>query len=258
MKQLLISLCAASLVLASCGTGKKLQAANAQIASLDSQVATLNSQNAALSSKLSDCDKQSSQLKTENVQYAKEAEDCRKAKEAIAQKMDNLNRNLAEHGTSMEKIRQKISDALAQFHDAGAEVTYKNGLVYISMQDKLAFASGSTKLNDNGRQVLSVVADALNEFPKITAIVVGNADSMAIRKAYKDNWSLSTERANTVVRVLRDTYSIDPARLTAAGKSKYAPLGDNATPEGRAKNRRTDIILNPDISRLWEMMENKQ
>lgn len=124
------------------------------------------------------------------------------------------------------------------------------------MEDKLAFPIGSTKLSDNGRQIISVVADVLNDNPGVSVIIVGNTDTIKVSKGFADNWSLSTERANSVVRVLRDTYSINPARLTAAGRGKYNPIADNATIEGRAKNRRIEIIINPDLSRLWELSEN--
>lgn len=256
MKHSLFMLAMFILILSSCGPGKKLKNANSQIESLNGQVATLNSQVSDLNTKSAACESQVTQLKTENIQYGKEAEDCRKAKAAIAQRMDNLNNALAERGTSMKEIREKIQLALKQFDDAGASVTYKNGLVHISMPDKLAFASGSTKMSDDGRQIISVVSDVLHDNPGVSAIIVGNTDSVAVSIAYRDNWSLSTERANAIVRVLRDTYQVDPSRLTAAGKGKYDPVADNSTTEGRAKNRRTEIILNPDLSRLWELSEN--
>jgi chemotaxis protein MotB len=245
------------LLFASCGTSKELNSANMKNQSLDSTVKVLNGLVADQKAKLADDNNKIAQLKMENQKYGQEAQDCRAAKAAIAQKVENLNKALAEHGTSMKEIRRKAAEALNKFEDAGVDVTYKNGLVYISMQDKLLFPSGSTKINDQGRQALSVVADVLNDYKGVTAIVVGNTDSIQIRKSYKDNWSLSTERANTIVRVLRDNYSINPARLTAAGKSKYDPVASNATAEGRAKNRRTDIILNPDLSRLWELIDKE-
>ena len=122
------------------------------------------------------------------------------------------------------------------------------------MQDQLMFPSGSTRLNDQGRQALSVIADALTEYKHLTVYVVGNTDTVKVAKKWTDNWSLSTERANTIVRVLRDLYGADPYRIVSAGRGKYDPIADNSTEEGRAKNRRIDIVLNPDLSRLWGMM----
>jgi chemotaxis protein MotB len=100
------------------------------------------------------------------------------------------------------------------------------------------------------------VAQVMRDFPRVTCIIVGNTDTISI-KGIADNWSLSTERANAVVRILHYTYSINPARLTAAGKGKYSPIASNATPEGREKNRRIEIIFNPDIDRLWELTKSK-
>jgi chemotaxis protein MotB len=257
MKKTIIPVVLSALIFSSCGTSKKLDTANAQIATLNSQITTLNEQNTVLNTKLSDCNKQTAQLKEENIQYGKEAEDCRKAKEAAAKRWETLNKNLEEQGTSMEEIRAKAAKALSAFHDANIEVTYKNGLVYISMQDQLMFPSGSTKMQDMGRQALSVVADVLAEFPHVHAIVVGNTDTLKVIRGFKDNWSLSTERANTIVRILRDNYGADPSRLTSAGRGKYNPVASNDTPEGRAKNRRTDIIINPDLDRLWYLSQKQ-
>jgi len=247
MRRSILTLAVPALLLASCGPGKKLQSANAQIESLNSQVTNLNS-------KISENEKQITQLKTENIRYGKEAEDCRKTKAAIAQKLDNLNKNLAERGTSMKQIQEKMEAAIGKFEDAGADVTYKNGLVHINFQDRFFFKSGSSAIGVNGRLALNTVAEVLRENPGVTAIIVGNTDTTHV-KGIADNWSLSTERANAVVRVLQDVYYINPARLTAAGRGKYNPVADNSTAEGREKNRRIEIILNPDLSRIWELME---
>ncbi len=255
MNRLIIAIPAAAILLSSCGTGKKLETANQQIQSLNGQVATLNQQHADDQKVHADDQKVIDQLKTQNLQYGREAEDCRKMQAARAKRLDNLNRNLAEHGTSMEELRAKASAALGQFRDAGAEISYKNGMVFISM-NKLLFPPGSTTISDEGRQALSVVADVLADYPGVTATIIGDTDSLAIRRSFTDNFSLSTERANAIVRILRDNYQVDPVRLTAAGRGRYHPVADNATAGGRARNRRIDIILNPDLSRIWAMMEN--
>lgn len=247
MKQMFFYFSLAGLVLTSCVSKKKLEAASAQVESLHAQVDSLVKINQSGQQFIS-------QLKAENIQYGQEAQDCKKAKEAYSARVDAFNKTLEENGTSMEQIRAKIENSLATFKDAGITSKYKNGLVYISMQDKLMFPSGSVKLNDEGRQALSVIADVLNEYKHIVVYVVGNTDSVKIFKGFKDNWSLSTERANTIVRVLRDQYGADPYRIVSAGRGKYDPVADNGTEEGRAQNRRIDIVLNPDLSRLWGMM----
>jgi chemotaxis protein MotB len=129
-----------------------------------------------------------------------------------------------------------------------------DGMVYVSMPDKFLFPSGSSTVGVKGKEGLAVIAEVMQEYPNTEAIIVGNTDTTHV-KGKADNWSLSTERANAVVRILKDTYHIDPARLTAAGRGKFKPVASNATPEGREMNRRIEIILIPDLSGLWEMLD---
>jgi chemotaxis protein MotB len=249
MKKSIFAFGVATIMLASCVSSKKYKSATTQIDNLNGQVATLNT-------KVEDCDKQVAQLKTENIQYGKEAEDCRKAKEAIKQRMDNLNNALAEQGTSMKEIQEKIEKDFKPFEDLGATVTYENGLVHINFTDKFFFKQGSSTVGPYGRVSLNTVAQVLRDFPRVTCYIVGNTDTLHV-KGVADNWSLSTERANAVVRILADLYNINPVRLTSAGKGKYNPVASNDTPEGREKNRRIEIIFNPDLEKLWELSKSK-
>lgn len=249
MKQSILVMAAAGLLFASCGTSKKLEQATNEL----NQAKEVNSQQAQ---KITAYESDIKQLKEENIRYSKEAEDCRKAKEAIAQRAENLNKALADEGTSMQEIRARAAMALQRFEDQGATVTYKNGLIHINFTDDFFFKSGSSFIAPRGREALNTVAQTLRENPRLTCFIVGNTDTISV-KGKADNWSLSTERANAVVRVLHYTYNINPKRLTSAGKGKYNPVASNDTPEGREKNRRIEIILNPDIDRLWELAEKK-
>jgi chemotaxis protein MotB len=228
------------------------------VTQLNSQVNQLNGQVTGLNSSVSARAAQIAQLQNQNAVAMQEASDCRRAREAVAARMEEFNQALAANGTSMKEIRRKAEEALIQFANAGVEVSYKNGLVYISMQDELLFKPGSAKLGKNGQEALTVVARVLNENPNLKIYVIGNTDSIKVTRGFTDNWSLSTERANTVVRVLRDQYQVTMDRVTSAGRGKYAPVADNETEEGRAKNRRTDIILNPDLSRFWDLVDKQQ
>jgi chemotaxis protein MotB len=252
MKATLLTLATGVILMAttSCGTGKKLKASTAQNDSLRTVISDQNT-------KLSGYENDINQLNQKNAATAKSVEDCNKEKEAISKRADELNKTLTDQKNSMEQIRKQAAEALNKFQGSGVEVTTKDGLVYISMQDKLLFNSGSAQLGKEGKEALSIVGQVLNSNPGVKVTVVGNTDSIDIKKAYKDNWSLSTERANSIVRILRDSYEVDPARLTASGRSKYDPVEDNMSPEGRAKNRRTDIILNPDLSKLWSLVETE-
>jgi chemotaxis protein MotB len=238
-------------ILISCGPSKKLKQSRAETARVTAQLDSANA-------KITDLNGQVSNLTAQNADLTKKVNDCVVTTDDIRKQKEQLEAALAEQGTSMKEIKDKVAEALNKFEGKGVEVTYKNGLVYISMQDKLLFKQGSAQLGKEGKEALSTVAEVVNQSPNVKIIVMGNTDSVSISKGFKDNWSLSTERANSVVRILRDQYEVDPARLTAAGRSKYGPVADNSTEEGRSKNRRTEIILNPDLSKLWELMEAKQ
>jgi chemotaxis protein MotB len=249
MKQSILLLAITGIIFSSCVSSKKYKNANAQIDNLNGQVATLTT-------KVADDEKQISQLKTENIQYGKEAEDCRKAKEAVKKRLDNLDAVLAEQNNSMKKIKENIEKDFKPFKDIGATVTYDDGLVHINFTDKFFFKEGSSTIATQGRVSLNTVAQVLRDFPRVTCYIVGNTDTLHV-KGKADNWSLSTERANAVVRILSDVYNINPARLTSAGKGKYSPVASNDTPEGREENRRIEIIFNPDLEELWELSEKK-
>jgi chemotaxis protein MotB len=268
MRNLMIGLVVlTSLVMISCGPSKELISTRAKVDSLgnvvnqlNGQIGQLNTQVNQLNGSVSSGNTQITQLKNQNAIVMQEASDCKQAKEAVARRMEELNQAMQANGISMKEIRRKAAEALVQFADAGVDVSYKNGLVYISMQDALLFNPGSAKLGKNGQQALAVVAEVLNDNPNLLIYVVGNTDSVKVTKAkgFSDNWSLSTERANSVVRVLRDQYQVSMDRVTSAGRGKFNPVADNSTEEGRALNRRTDIILNPDLSRLWDLIDKQQ
>jgi len=154
-----------------------------------------------------------------------------------------------------EALRKKIADALVGFNSNELTVTMKNGRVYISMQESLLFPSGSAVVNPKGKEALSKVASVLNTGSDINVDVEGHTDSLPIHnKMYSDNWSLSTARATSIAHVLIDEYDVSPAKLVASGRSSYDPVATNSTPEGRAKNRRTEIILEPKLDELMELL----
>jgi chemotaxis protein MotB len=232
-----------SSLLVSCGTGKKLTAANTQIDQLNSQVTTLNS-------KIAEDAKTISDLKDQNAKISKDAQDCNESKAAIAQKYDNMNKMLEERGSSIDTIMQKAQAAIQDLQDSGATVTYKHGLFHINFKNKYFFRPGSSKIGVRGRQALNLVAKVMRDNPNVTAIIVGNTDTTGFRGKTTDNWTLSTARANAVVRILRDEYSINPSRLISGGRSEYDPVTSNTTKEGREENRRIDILINPNFPTL--------
>jgi chemotaxis protein MotB len=203
-----------------------------------------------LNLELADLTSQNESLKNEFTAYKTNCE-------ATEQSFREVNDILAKEAKTMQRVEEKLQHAMADFRDRGVEVYTRQGLVHVSLSDELLYKTGSATLDDEGKKALASLASVLNDYPNLKVIIVGNTDNVQYKKG-GDNWTLSTERANGVVRVLRDQYKVEPARLTSAGKAKYNPVADNTTPEGRSKNRRTDIILNPDIERIWNMARNEQ
>jgi chemotaxis protein MotB len=120
----------------------------------------------------------------------------------------------------------------------------------------LLFPSGSAVVNPKGKQALGTLAGVLNANPDINVEIEGHTDSIPIKGRFADNWDLSSARANAIVRILTATYKVDPVRVTASGRSKYEPVDTNATAQGRARNRRTEIILEPKLDQLMELIRS--
>ena len=243
-------------VISSCGSSKKLEAANSQIADLQSQTSQLSSENSQLKSKVSSLDKQiadlTAQNKTVNDQFSSYKKEC----QANEEELRDMQAAFGELQDNYTKLIERLETALADFKDKGLDVYSRDGVIYVDMQDKLLYKIGSSTLSPDGKKALSNLASVLNEYPKLEVLIVGNTDTTHV-KGVADNWSLSTERANGVVRVLVKDNNVDPVRITAAGKGKFSPIASNSTSEGRAKNRRTEIVLNPDWHRIWESVKKE-
>ena len=122
------------------------------------------------------------------------------------------------------------------------------------MQESLLFPSGSAVVNPKGKEALGTLAQVLNANQDINVLIEGHTDSIPIRGKYEDNWALSVARSTAIVRILTDSYKVDPTRVTASGRSKYEPVDTNDTPEGRARNRRTEIILAPKLDEILKLL----
>ena len=157
----------------------------------------------------------------------------------------------------LDELRQKVADALMGFEGQGLTVTRKDGKVYVSMDEKLLFKSGSTVVDPNGVTALKQLAVVLANNPEIDIMIEGHTDDVPFRKgsSVKDNWDLSVLRATSIVRILLDGSGIQATRLTVAGRGEFLPVDPAKTPEARRKNRRTEIILSPDLSEVFEILE---
>ena len=153
----------------------------------------------------------------------------------------------------------KLKSVLKEgFNDEDIVVDVEKTVVYISIADKLLFKSGSATISSEAKRVLGKVAEVVGAQPDMEVMVEGYTDNKPISTAdMKDNWDLSVKRATSVVRVLQDDFNIDPKRLIAAGRSEYLPLESNDTVEGRARNRRTRIVLMPKLDQFFDLLESK-
>ncbi|RYD81065.1 MAG: hypothetical protein EOP53_07145 [Sphingobacteriales bacterium] len=153
-------------------------------------------------------------------------------------------------------LKNSLKDALTGFNADELNIEVRDGKVYVSMSDKLLFRSGSATVEDKGKNALRVLANVLEKNQQVEILVEGHTDNLPIKTAvYKDNWDLSTARAANIVRILSSDYKITASRLSAAGRGEYHPIANNKTPEGRAKNRRTEIILSPKLDALYKILE---
>ncbi|HET6994317.1 MAG TPA: OmpA family protein [Chitinophagaceae bacterium] len=245
-----------TMMLCSCGANKKLEASRTEIAQLQTE-------NGQLKEQINSMQKDLGQLKAANqsmteehnklaADYSSYKTSCEKTKEEYQE----MNAAMMEMADETGRLQERLDSAMRDFESRGVEVYAKDRVIYVSMEDKLLYKSGSAALGAEGKKALATLASVLNDYPRLKVTVVGNTDTMHV-KGIADNWSLSTERANGVVRILSKDYNVDPARLTAAGKGKFSPVANNSTEAGRAKNRRTDIVLNPDWDRLFHSVEKQ-
>ncbi|HPC98940.1 MAG TPA: OmpA family protein [Bacteroidales bacterium] len=157
----------------------------------------------------------------------------------------------------VQDLKAKVSEALLGFENMGLTVSVRDGKVYVSLDEKLLFKSASWEIDANGRNALRNLAAVLERNPDIQITIEGHTDNVPYNPSggqLKDNWDLSVKRATTVVRVLLEGTKIDPKRLTAAGRSQYLPVDSRNTADARQKNRRTEIILTPDLSALYNIL----
>jgi chemotaxis protein MotB len=181
----------------------------------------------------------------EKEQLLKDREARLKVLEDIVKKQDDL----------MNALSDRIKQALLGFAADELSVEMRNGKVYVSMSDKLLFRSGSDAVEAKGKEALAKLAEALQRNADISIQIEGHTDSIPIRNdRFRDNWDLSAARSTSVVRLLTTGTGMHPDRLTASGKGEFNPIAPNSTPEGRAKNRRTEIILSPKLDILMELL----
>lgn len=267
MKQVL-SILAAVVLFTSCVSNKVLRESQMQTADLQAQNDQLKAKLSKLQSDLNDVNKSISALGNQNSQLDKQTAD-QQAKlnlskeelqrqqqvlQAQQQRLQQLQSLLDQQKNMSNELRNKMTEALQGYNSNDLTVTQKNGKVYVSLSENLLFPSGSAVVNSNGVTALSKLAAVLNLNPSVAVDIEGHTDSIPIHGKYTDNWDLSTARANSIVRILVNNYKVDPTRVIASGHSFFDPIESNSTPEGRGRNRRTEIILSPKLDEMYKLL----
>ena len=192
------------------------------------------------------------QLDAKGKALAIEQERLNKSSQRL-QEMESL---IAAKEAAMKKLKETLSKALNSFEGKGLTVEQKNGKVYVSMENKLLFNSGSYSVGAEGKKAVVELGKVLGDNPDISVLIEGHTDDDGFSSSgpIANNWDLSTKRATAIVAILSENKAINKQNLTAAGRGEFSPLASNATPEGKAKNRRIEIILTPRLDEIAEML----
>ena len=176
------------------------------------------------------------------------------------ERIDRLEKIISSQKKILSDLKNRISEALLNYRGKGLSIKQRNGKVYISMENKLLFKSGKWNIELQGKQALMRLSKVLEENPDISILIEGHTDNIPFtsKGAMESNWDLSTKRATAVVKILLENNNILPQNLTAAGKSEFVPIGSNTTIEGRAANRRIEIILSPSLDKIIELISSEK
>jgi len=225
---------------------------DAEIAKLNEQIAFLKENNTTVVN----------QLKDMSVISSAQAESIKKSLDNIGAKdiyIQDLQKSLARKDSLNMALVMNIKGALGNLEDEDINVKVDKGVVYIDISDKLLFKSGSYEITDRAKEVLGKVATVVKNQPEIEFMVEGHTDNVKFKRGVLlDNWDLSVKRSTAVVRVLQNQYGLDPARMSASGRGEYKPIAANDTPDGKAANRRTRIIILPQLDQFFKLLERKE
>ncbi|WP_284650845.1 OmpA family protein [Flavobacterium terrisoli] len=201
------------------------------------------------------------QLEAKEKAMAVEQDRLNKMRDELAastKRLNELESMIAAKDAAMKKLKDTLSKALNAFEGKGLTVEMKNGKVYVSMENKLLFQTGSWAVGAEGRKAVVEVGKVLAQNPDITVLIEGHTDNDkilgSIGGGIESNWDLSTKRATAIVNILGENGGIQKKNLTAAGRGEFAPIMSNDTPEGKAKNRRIEIILTPKLDEISKML----
>jgi chemotaxis protein MotB len=272
------------LILSSCVSSKKFKKSQADYVILQGQYtqsqsslndcnndkAELNRQKSGLETDITNLKNQIDFLKQNNTQALRQLQDLSvitsTQAESIKRSMENIGAKDSYIQTLQQQMAHKdslnmalvmnLKGAVGSMNDNDINIKVDKGVVYIDISDKLLFKSGKYEVTNEAKTVLGKVAAVLKNQPDIEFMVEGHTDNVPFHNAVLiDNWDLSVKRATAVVRILQNQYGLDPAKIAAAGRSEYRPVADNATVEGKAANRRTRIVILPQLDQFFKLLE---
>lgn len=292
--QLFLMITAPAVLLFSCVSSKKYKTAQLQYTELQGkytllqtdlnncnndkdalgrQKSALEGDNATLNAKITDLNKQVDFLKANSTQAlqqlqdlsvisAKQAENIKKSLDNIGAKdayIQTLQQSLARKDSLNLALVMNLKGAVGNLDDEDINIKVDKGVVYIDISDKLLFKSGKYEVTPQAKTVLGKVALVLKNQPDIEFMVEGHTDNVPYRSGVLlDNWDLSVKRATAVVRILQKEYGLDPSKIAAAGRGEYRPVAANDTKENKAANRRTRIVILPQLDQFFQLLEKKE
>ena len=243
-----------SLALVSCkkqkvlGLENEIAAKEEQIDNLEAQIEDLQSTTGSLLGMMSDL----------SVVNKEGAESIRQSLESLNQQygyIENLSKKIQEKDSLNLALVMNLKRSLTDINDDDIQIEIREGVVHVSISDKLLFRSGSASLGSQAKVVLGRIAEVLNQNQDLNVVVEGHTDDVPMdNECMQDNWDLSVKRATAVVRTLTESHLVSPERLTASGRSEYLPKAPNTTEEGRRINRRTEIIIAPKLDQFFKML----
>jgi len=254
---------------ASCVSVKKFNASQANVDKLQKEGANTQNKLGETQKSLNDCEQQiknlsatNTSLQNENSLTQNDLNDLKALSAASkmtiadqARRLKTLQDKIQAQKDVMNKLKNSIADALMNYKTDELSVYIKDGNVYVSLEEKLLFKSGSDVVDPKGKAALKSLATVLNSTNDITVMIEGHTDNVPIKTAsFKDNWDLSTARATSILRLLTNDYGFDPIRITASGRGEFHPVKSNDTVAGKSANRRTEIILSPNLSEIYQLL----
>jgi chemotaxis protein MotB len=285
----------ASILLFSCVSSKKFKTSQAQYAELQTrytqlqadlgtcndakaeltrQKAGLEGDNATLNAKIADLNKQIDFLKENSTSALKQLQDLSVITNSQAESIKKSMENIGAKDTYIQTLQQQMAHkdslnmalvmnlkgAVGDMNDQDINIKVDKGVVYIDISDKLLFKSGKYEVTQQANTVLGKVAAVLKNQPDVEFMVEGHTDNVPYKGGgvLLDNWDLSVKRATSVVRILQKKYGLEPAKMSAAGRAEYRPVTDNNTAEGKAANRRTRIVILPQLDQFFKLLEPKK